>query len=475
MRRIRHGSPRQPAAKLARTAVPVAAATAVLLSTPGAVPGLAVADPSPDTLATLIADVADANQRLGDLGAEIDTEKESVNKALVDVQAARDRAESAQHDVDASKQAVEEADAAITEAQRRFNTFAVATYVNGPSDSYLTAANPDELIATATAGETLATSSRRAMTNLQQARTEQVNKESQARRAKQDADQAVVEAQSSQDAAVAKLAETEQTFDQQREQIERVAAERNEAQVKLTAVRTDGGQAPPAAEAATPGDQWDGAGRRSGAKNPSNWDGPVPGVPEGLDGGDPLGVINTLLGYSSGSMQATQDMGRKFMQSLGLAPTPSGETTPGPGTDQGGIPRVYGRQASEYVIRRAMAQRGVPYSWGGGNAQGPSKGIGSGSGIVGFDCSGLILYAFAGVGIKLPHYTGDQYKLGRQIPSSQARRGDVVFYGPNASQHVALYLGQNQMLEAPDEGDVVKVSPLRTSGMTPFAVRYIEY
>jgi cell wall-associated NlpC family hydrolase len=166
-------------------------------------------------------------------------------------------------------------------------------------------------------------------------------------------------------------------------------------------------------------------------------------------------------------------MGRKFMQSLGLLPTPSGEVSAG--SDQGGIPRVYGRQASEYVIQRAMAQRGVPYSWGGGTAQGPSKGIGSGAGTVGFDCSGLILFAFAGVGIKLPHYTGDQYKKGRQIPSAQARRGDVVFYGPNASQHVALYLGQNQMLEAPDEGDVVKISPLRTSGMTPFAVRYIEY
>lgn len=473
MRPMRHGSLLRPVGKVARTAVPVATATAVLFSTPGVVPGLAVADPSPDTLAALIADVATANQRLQDLGAEIQAEKEGVNKAVVDLQDARDKAESAQHDVDASKQAVEDADAAITAAQQRFNKFAVATYVNGPSVSYLTAANPDQLIATATAGETLATSSQRAMANLQQARTAQVNKESQARRAKQDADAAVSDAQSSQNAAVAKLTEAEQTFDQQREQIERVAAERDGAQVKLAAARTGGGAAPSPADGAAPSDQWDGADRRSGAKTPGNWDGPLPGVPEGLDGGDPVGVLNTLLGYSSNSLQATQDMGRKFMQRLGLIPTPSGEVSPG--TDQGGIPRVYGRQASEYVIRRAMAQRGVPYSWGGGTAQGPSKGIGSGSGIVGFDCSGLILFAFAGVGIKLPHYTGDQYKLGRQIPSSQARRGDVVFYGPNASQHVALYLGQNQMLEAPDEGDVVKISPLRTSGMTPFAVRYIEY
>ena len=55
------------------------------------------------------------------------------------------------------------------------------------------------------------------------------------------------------------------------------------------------------------------------------------------------------------------------------------------------------------------------------------------------------------------------------------KRGDMIFYGPNASQHVALYLGNGQMLEAPNTGDVVKVSPVRTSGMTPFVTRLIEW
>ena len=154
---------------------------------------------------------------------------------------------------------------------------------------------------------------------------------------------------------------------------------------------------------------------------------------------------------------------------MGLLPTPTGYT------NNGAIPRVYGRQATEYVIERAMAQRGVPYSWGGGNAAGKSTGIDSGSGTVGFDCSGLMLYAFAGVGIKLDHYTGSQYNAGRKIPSAQARRGDMLFWGPNASQHVALYLGDGQMLEAPYTGSVVKISPVRTSGMTPYATRLIEW
>ncbi len=198
------------------------------------------------------------------------------------------------------------------------------------------------------------------------------------------------------------------------------------------------------------------------------WDPTLPAIPSALVSGDPIAIINTILGYMSTSAQVTQQMGHNFLQQLGLAPTPSGYTN-------GAIPRVYGRQASEYVINRALSQRGVPYSWGGGNAAGPSNGIDSGSGTVGFDCSGLILYAFAGVGIKLDHYSGSQYNSGRKIPSSQMRRGDVIFYGPGGSQHVTLYLGNGQMLEAPYTGSVVKVSPVRTSGMTPYVIRYIEY
>ena len=55
------------------------------------------------------------------------------------------------------------------------------------------------------------------------------------------------------------------------------------------------------------------------------------------------------------------------------------------------------------------------------------------------------------------------------------RRGDVIFYGPGGSQHVTIYLGNGQMLEAPDVGLKVRVAPVRTGGMTPYVVRYIEY
>src|SRR6478752_729343 len=443
------------------------------------VPNLAQAQPAnPDSLATLVTEVANVNQKLQDLGAAIQTQQESVNKAILDVQTARDNAAAAQQEVDAGAQRVVDANTAIAAAQQRFDTFAAATYVNGPSDSYLTASDPADILSTAAAGQTLSASSQQVITNLQRARTEQVNKESAARLAKQNADKAVTDAEASQQNAVSALTQAQQTFKSQQSQLDQLTAERAAAQAKLDAARNwsapAGGQhaAPPAAAAAGgPAANWDRApgARDSGTRNwDTAWDPTLPAIPSAFVSGDPIAIINAVLGIAQTSAQVTQQMGHNFLQKLGLIPTPSGYTN-------GAIPRVYGRQATEYVINRGLAVRGVPYSWGGGNAAGPSNGIDSGSGTVGFDCSGLILYAFAGVGIKLDHYSGSQYNSGRKIPSSQMRRGDVIFYGPGGSQHVTLYLGNGQMLEAPFTGSQVKVSPVRTSGMTPYVIRYIEY
>ena len=471
MRRNFRGSSFRVATAFTHRLGPAMISVALLLGTPG----LAKADP--DTMAKLIADVAQANQRLQDLNAQIQTEEESVNKAVVDVETARDNATAAQHDVEASQQSVKNADAAITVAQKRFDHFAVASYVNGPSDSYLTAASPDDMIATAAAGQALAASSQQVMDNLQRARTEQLNKDSSARLAKQKADKAVGDAQSSQNAAVAALTSAQHKFGEQQQEVTRLGDERNAAQARLDAARNWSASAggPDAGQRAASSDRWDPAAPGSPNRpqpNGGNWDGAwdptLPQVPSANIPGDPIAILNKVLGISATSSEVTSNMGRSFLQQLGLAPTPTGFTN-------GKIPRVYGRQASEYVIRRGLSQLGVPYSWGGGTAAGPGKGIGSGSGTTGFDCSGLVLYSFAGVGIKLPHYSGAQYDLGRKIPASQMRRGDVIFYGPGGSQHVTIYLGQGQMLEAPDVGLKVRVAPVRTSGMTPYVIRYIEY
>jgi cell wall-associated NlpC family hydrolase len=484
------------AIRATRAVCPLTLTVAITLT----VPGLAQADPdpAPSSVAALVADVAEANQQLQDIGAKVQAEQEGVNKAILEVQEARDAAQAAQQAIEGSRRAVVDANAAITAAQRRFDTFAAATYINGPSASLVMARTPDEIIATTTAGQALALSSEQVMVGLKRARTEAVNSDAAARLVKQKADQSVKDAQSSQDAAVAALTAAQETFREQQAEIDRLAAERTVAQQKLEAARasaapaavpaaaagavatvpaapTNGGK-PAAPAGSSPADNWDRAasGPTANVKvpygKPSEWDLTLPAVPSAFMSGDPIQIINAVLQIAQNSYQVTQDLGKKFLQQMGiLKPTDTGIT------NNGGIPMVYGNQAIEYVIKRAQSQIGVPYSWGGGNAAGPSRGIDGGANTVGFDCSGLVLYAFAGAGIKLPHYSGSQYNMGRKIPSAQMRRGDVIFWGPNGSQHVAIFLGNGQMIEAPYTGSFVKISPVRTSGMTPFVVRYVEW
>ncbi|MBV9318717.1 MAG: NlpC/P60 family peptidoglycan endopeptidase RipB, partial [Mycobacterium sp.] len=197
------------------------------------------------------------------------------------------------------------------------------------------------------------------------------------------------------------------------------------------------------------------------------WDPTLPIGPSAGAPGDPVAIANASLNATAQATQTTMDMGRQFLGSLGI--NLGGNSSPN------GIPRVYGRQAVEYVIRRGSSQMGVPYSWGGGTLQGPSLGVGSGADTVGFDCSGLTRFSFAGVGVLIPRYSGDQYNTGRHVTPAEAKRGDLIFYGPGGSQHVAIYLGNGQMLEASGSADKVTTSPVRTAGMSPYLARIIEY
>jgi hypothetical protein len=137
--------------------------------------------------------------------------------------------------------------------------------------------------------------------------------------------------------------------------------------------------------------------------------------------------------------------------------------------DPGTKPMDY-QQVTDVVVARGLSQRGVPFSWAGGGITGPTRGTGTGALTVGFDASGLMQYAYAGAGMKLPRSSGQIYKVGQKVLPQQAQKGDMVFYGPEGTQSVAMYLGNNQMLEV---GDVVQVSPVRTSGMTPYLVRVL--
>lgn len=129
------------------------------------------------------------------------------------------------------------------------------------------------------------------------------------------------------------------------------------------------------------------------------------------------------------------------------------------------------QQAVNLVIERGLAQRGVPYSWGGGGITGPTLGTGDGATTVGFDASGLIQYVYAGVGAKLPRSSGAMYNVGQKVTPEQALPADLIFYGPEGSETVTMFLGNNQMLEVTDTG--VTVSPVRTERMATHLIRVI--
>ena len=163
-------------------------------------------------------------------------------------------------------------------------------------------------------------------------------------------------------------------------------------------------------------------------------------------------------------------MKRIYSFAIGLAMLAAPVAAPAIAAADPGVRATDYQQATDIVVMRGLSQRGVPFSWAGGGVNGPTRGTGTGINTVGFDASGLMQYAYAGAGIKLPRSSGAIYRVGQKVLPQQAQKGDLIFYGPEGTQSVAMYLGNNQMLEV---GDVVQVSPVRANGMTPYLVRVL--
>ena len=116
--------------------------------------------------------------------------------------------------------------------------------------------------------------------------------------------------------------------------------------------------------------------------------------------------------------------------------TPSEPQTPSePETPEGD------QSAAQQIVSAAYSFLGIPYVWGGTTT-------------AGFDCSGMVQAAYAAAGISIPRVSWDQGAAGIEVSASEALPGDIVYYG----WHVGIYIGNGQMIHAPEEGDVVKIS-----------------
>ena len=123
------------------------------------------------------------------------------------------------------------------------------------------------------------------------------------------------------------------------------------------------------------------------------------------------------------------------------------------------------------AIAAGLAWIGEAYSWNGGNDQGPTLGICGPDGaendchIVGFDCSGLMSYMWAQVGIHVESYTQNLWDASIQVPWAQKVPGDMIGYGGAGSNHIAMYIGTfggvDMMLEAPYSGAFVRIAKVR--------------
>ncbi|PWK82992.1 cell wall-associated NlpC family hydrolase [Lentzea atacamensis] len=433
---------------LTRVSAVVVLMSAVLTGTAAAVPppppnpgdaeisaSRAEADAKAARVGELTGRLTQAESRLQELMDDVSYKRELANKARVDLETAISEAEAARREATAARVQADAASRAVEESRRALDEFAAASYAQGSTvgsfSAYFGAKSPEDLLARAQLLEAVSSSS---LNQLEQVTRDQgvaANLDAAARAALQKseakqaaADEAKKVAEQAQQVAVD--AHTAQAAATAQLQSDKDAVER-----ELVAAR---GEVNSLEAQRRQYDQWVEAKKREEEENARR-------------------------AAAAAAVQAAAQAPRRPV----VAPAaPSGS-------------RV------QTVINRALSQRGVIYAWGGGNYYGPTYGVRDGGVAdsfgdyrkIGFDCSGLMMYAFAGVGVYLPHYSGYQYNAGRKVPLSQMAPGDMIFWGPGGGTHVALYLGGGMMVEAPHSGAVVRISPVRYGGIMPFVTRML--
>jgi cell wall-associated NlpC family hydrolase len=369
--------------------------------------------------------VAEAEAQLVELQAEVAAAMEEANRALVDLETAQEVARQARADADAARREADVAGQVVADAREQLDAFAAGSYKQGSTigsmSAYVGASSPDDLLARAQLLNAVSGSQLDALDVMERAKIAKANKDSAARAALDLANAKQAEAEQAKRDADAAQAAAELAQRDQAGRAERLTADRQAAEQALTEAQNRVG-----------------------------------------------GLEHQRQRYLDWQAAKQREDEERAKQAAG----------------GGGSPRVAAPADGSVpvVIDRALSQLGVPYAWGGGNAHGPTRGIRDGGVAdahgdyrkVGFDCSGLMIYAFAGVGIRLPHYSGYQATAGQRVPLSQMAPGDMLFWATRGRiHHVALYIGDGQMVEAPYSGSRVRITSVRYGGIVPLATRLL--
>jgi cell wall-associated NlpC family hydrolase len=367
--------------------------------------------------------LAEAEAESERLGEQLQVRQEDANRALVDQQNAQDAAAAAARAATAARAETEAASVAIEAAHQRLDEFIAVAYAQGADAGSLgvlaQAANPEDVVRRAELTQALADEQQAALEAMQRARVEKANADSRARAAEEQARAAAEAAEAAKRAADGEVADAQREVRAGLAELARVDALKVSLEKQLDDLATRD------------------AGLRAQRQR----------------------YLEYQAQQAAAAAAEQKAAAGRVVRRAGVS---------------GGVSEV---------IDRALSQLGVTYAWGGGNGSGPTRGIRDG-GVAdyhgdyrknGFDCSGLMIYAFGAAGIGLPHYSGYQYSAGKKVPISDIRPGDLLFWGERGRiHHVALFLGDGKMVEAPYSGGKVRVTPVRYGGgLMPYATRLL--
>lgn len=447
MRVTRSGHPRRVAAL---AAVAACATAGTLLVAPGSPARAGDPPPNPsngqinsaqrrkatlaDQVGRLNAKVASMQNELQQLQAAQELAEQKVAYALSRLRDARTAARTAQN-------AVGSAQAKLAAARQQFRAYAQAAYMSGSVDgttgSLLTASDPSALLQQSALQGYESSHQLDAVDRLQGATVAKSNADAVARRAVQRRSQAAADAAAAQRAASNAVLSAQEQAQQLRSTLASSQGQLRAAQERLATLNHQ--------RAAYIAYQKRQAAIRRARR---------------------LARERALARARRLAAERAREQAQNTGGSSGAPGSGSG-SSPAPQPSGGGWSPARGLAA----VHRAERYLGWPYAWAGGNASGPTYGICAGNGawndchVLGFDCSGLSLYAWAPYQT-LPHFAQAQYyTAGSYHPStSQLRPGDLTFWSSNGSvsgiHHVAIYIGNGNVIQAPQSGDVIKITPL---------------